>query len=265
MTELSKSLTLTWEIAAQEAIQSGAEEISPSHLLLGLCKLCDRPIPELEAEIQGLVQRLHDVDPKQLRRQLRSLIINPNPFTHPRSEIHRSEESKQAFQRAAEIAESKENNLVLPEYLLQAILEPINSPLADNLAQLGLPDLYEQIFRGEIDNDDRLRREALRSLLKQIGKSDVELQDLLISHPTSNPYDNLEILQKSGDDNPKIREKIHQAGIRALEELTQSPKVQKIITEISIDALIVVFAPLGIAVKAIKILLEKSELKDNDR
>ncbi|VXD14619.1 hypothetical protein PL8927_290021 [Planktothrix serta PCC 8927] len=30
-----------------------------------MCKLCDRPIPELEAEIQGLVQRLHDVDPKQ--------------------------------------------------------------------------------------------------------------------------------------------------------------------------------------------------------
>ena len=72
-------------------------------------------------------------------------------------------------------------------------------------------------------------------------------------------------MQKSGDYNPQIREKIHQAGIRALEELTQSPKVHKIITEISIDALIVVFAPLGIAVKAIKILLEKSELKDNDR
>jgi len=177
--KLSKSLAIAWEIAAKEAIESSATEISPSHLLIGLCKLCNQQISEIEEEIQGLLSRLGDVDPKQLRRCLRS-ILSPSPSTpHPRQEIHRSQESKQAFQRAEEIAQGKNSEHILPEHLLQAILEPINSPLVDHLSQLGLPNLYEQIFRDEIDNDDRLRREVVRAMLEQIGRSDVELQDLL--------------------------------------------------------------------------------------
>lgn len=262
MSTSADSLTLTWEIAAQEAIQANAEEITPSHLFLGLCKLCDRFLPELEDETQGLVQRLRDLDTKTLRRQMRSFLINPGSRPDRPSAIHRNEESKQAFQRAAEIAEIKGTDLVLPEYLLEAILEPIDSLLADHLTQLGYPNLYEQVFPDEIDNDDRLRREAVRVLLKQIGKSDLELQDLLISHSTTNPSDTLKVLQTSAEDRPQLRNKLSQFAEKALNELTHSDRVKKILTETSIDALIVFFAPLGIAVKAITILVEKSNTED---
>ncbi len=262
MLQSATSLTLTWEIAAHEAINVGAEDITPSHLFLGLCKLCDRPLPELEAETQGLVQRFEDLDTKTLRRQMRSLIFNPTPIAHPRSDIHRSEESKQAFQRAAEIAETNETDLVLAEYLLEAILEPIDSVLQDHLTQLGYANLYEQIFPDKIDNDDRLRREAVRVLLKQIGKSSLELQDLLISNSTSNPSDTLKVLQSSTESRPNLKSQLRQIAEKALNELIQSYRVKRMLKETSIDVLLSVFPPLGIAIKVIIILVERSNTSE---
>ena len=262
MTEYSKSLTIVWEIAAREAVDSSSEEITPSHFLIALCKICDRQIPEIKEEIHGLLDRFHGIDLKQLRRRLRSLITNSNLVANLGEKINRSAESKQAFQRAEEIAQSKENNNILPEHFLQAILEPINSPLADALNQLGMPDFYEDIFSDVVDNDDRLRREAVRSILEKIDLSEIELQDLLASQQTSNPSKSLEQLCSSGESNPRLRDKLFKVAEKALEDLTHNAKVRKLVTETSIDVLMTVFFPLGLSAKAINILLEKSEPKD---
>jgi ATP-dependent Clp protease ATP-binding subunit ClpA len=260
----SKSLILAWEIAARETIETSAEEISPSHLLIGLCKVCDLKIPEIEEEVQGLLNRLSNNDPQQLRRRLRSLLITPNAINTPERKVHRSQESKHVFQRAEEIAQSKGSSSVLPEHLLQAILEPIDSPLADRLTQLGLPNLYEEVFSDEIDNDDRLRREAVRSVLDQVGCSDTELQNLLVSYQASNPSKTLELLQNSGESDRAIKKNLIHASNRALDELMHSPKVRKIVVEVGIDVLTAVFAPLGISARAINILLKKSEAETDE-
>ncbi|MCP2727297.1 hypothetical protein [Limnofasciculus baicalensis] len=130
MAHYSPSLIFTWEIAAVEAKASNANEIEPSHLLIGLCKLCDLDLerfftgppmekqgqrPEFEADILELKQKFQqaDIDPTTFRRRLRSVVANLGPDVDSGRGMSRSQESRQVFRRAEEIV-WKQGNLPCP-------------------------------------------------------------------------------------------------------------------------------------------------------
>jgi len=136
MAHYSPSLIFTWEIAAVEAKATNATEIEPSHLLIGLCKLCDLDLesffttppleklgqrPEFEADILELKQKFQqvDIEPTSFRRRLRSIIANLEAEVDNAQGMSRSQESRQVFRRAEEIA-WKQGNVPRPHHLSNA-------------------------------------------------------------------------------------------------------------------------------------------------
>jgi len=126
MDELSTSVKIAWQIAAQEAASSRSIYIEPEHILIGLCsleKLIDNPgiTPELITEKNYIDQVLQSVnlDPTRLRRQVRKRI---RVGTHQPTEntIHRSQTCKQLFDRAELV---KDGIRITSRELLVAIIE----------------------------------------------------------------------------------------------------------------------------------------------
>lgn len=150
MAGYSPSLIFAWEIAGVEAKASNATEIEPSHLLIGLCKLCDSDLerrPEFEADILELKQKFQrvNIDPTTFRRRLRSIVANPGPYVDSGQGISRSQESRQVFRRAEEIA-WKQGNLPRPHHLLQALWELPAPPWGNILDGMDVRNLQEDFF-----------------------------------------------------------------------------------------------------------------------
>ena len=162
MADYSPSLIFTWEIAAVEAKASNATEIEPSHLLIGLCKLCDSDLerffttppiekqgqrPEFEADILELKQKFQrvNIDPTTFRRRLRSIVANPGPYVDSGQGISRSQQSRQVFRRAEEIA-WKQGNLPRPHHLLQALWELPAPPWVKILNEMDISNLQERFI-----------------------------------------------------------------------------------------------------------------------
>lgn len=162
MADYSPSLLFTWEIAAVEGKASNATEIEPSHLLIGLCKLCDSDLerffktppiekqgqrPEIEADIIELKEKFQrvNIDPTTFRRRLRSIVAKPGPYVDNGQGISRSQESRQVFRRAEEIAR-KQGNLPRPHHLLQALLELPAPPWANILDEMDISNLQERFI-----------------------------------------------------------------------------------------------------------------------
>jgi ATP-dependent Clp protease ATP-binding subunit ClpC len=150
MAGYSPSLIFAWEIAAVEAKASNANEIEPSHLLIGLCKLCDSDLerrPEFEADILELKQKFQrfNIDPTTFRRRLRSVVANPGPAADTGRGMSRSQESRQVFQRAEEIA-GKQGNLPRPHHLLQALWELPAPSWGNILDEMDARNLQEDFF-----------------------------------------------------------------------------------------------------------------------
>jgi ATP-dependent Clp protease ATP-binding subunit ClpC len=134
----SSSLALVWLVAQFEARHLKASTLTPTHLLLGLCKIVDLDLPELVSknapdrdavleeslrEVRKLrtVFRTAGVDAKQLRRNLRK----PEPerrFELAESDrLRRNPAAKRIFADAEHIAELG-GGVVYPVHLLYATL-----------------------------------------------------------------------------------------------------------------------------------------------
>ena len=134
----SSSLALVWLVAQFEARHLKASTLTPTHLLLGLCKIVDLDLPDLVSknapdrdavleeslrEVRKLrtVFRTAGVDAKMLRRSLR----RPEPerrFEMGESDrIRRNPAAKRIFADAEHIAELG-GGVVYPVHLLYATL-----------------------------------------------------------------------------------------------------------------------------------------------
>ncbi|MDC0831885.1 ClpB protein [Geitlerinema sp. FC II] len=157
MAVYAPSTVLAWNIAAIEAKSGHASEISPAHLLLGLCKLCDLDLErfcprqirnnplqkrEFKSDIQVLQQWFDSwgLDRTQFRRQLRSQVARPTPVRVHQGIMHRDRAAREVFSRAEEIStlQSIDEPTVRPYHLLQALFELPNAPWENLLAELGI-------------------------------------------------------------------------------------------------------------------------------
>ncbi|MEW6663587.1 MAG: AAA family ATPase [Thermodesulfobacteriota bacterium] len=148
MSEMSPSLGLAWLIAALEAGMAGHELIEPEFLFIGLCKLEDiatpshlrklqiaeADIPTAKAEVEALLQVFSqfNVDPKTLRREMRSTLgkgLGKNEGEIPGT-MHRSERSRAVFARADQLAQEASAAKTTIFHLLAALLEdPANKAI----------------------------------------------------------------------------------------------------------------------------------------
>lgn len=149
----SSSLALVWLVAQFEARNLKASTLTPTHLLLGLCKIVDLDLPELVSknapdrdavleeslrEVRKLRTffRTAGVDAKQLRRSLRK----PEPerrFEFGESNrIRRNPAAKRVFADAEHLAELG-GGIVYPVHLLYATLLAKDEHCDSTLASLG--------------------------------------------------------------------------------------------------------------------------------
>src|SRR5208337_2481258 len=118
MQNLSVGADMAWRIAAQEAAESGYKCIEKEHLLIGIVSIekviADGPGQSgndqnerqtLKAEHSRLkrVLRSHGLDQTKLRRIIRKK-LGSGGYKHTEKTIHRSEECKAVFEKAAAVA-----------------------------------------------------------------------------------------------------------------------------------------------------------------
>lgn len=162
----SPGVIIIWQIAAVEAKKSNAAKIESIHLLIGACKFCDfdwkdflaassiTNIPQrvdFEAEQLSLQQRFDraSLDAKSFRRRLRQIVAQPAKDISSSEVMSRSQESRNVFNRAEEIAaiEAREAHSY---HLLQALLELPNPPWQETLREMGINNLLNSMFGDEL-------------------------------------------------------------------------------------------------------------------
>ncbi len=154
MANLSPSLLLAWDIAANEAANSKSNVIEPEHLFIGLCKLedfssatalIDLGYDQAEAElmqpdIDALITVFYQfgLSPANLRREMRArkgtgmlnllggwttgMLKQPSQVSET-TVIHRSHASRLAFARADEFALMNGSFSTGVSHLLAALLD----------------------------------------------------------------------------------------------------------------------------------------------
>ncbi len=150
----SHSLILIWRLAEHEAQQLGAQNIEPTHLLLGLCKAVDVDLraivptgaidfdlvlEELLREVRRLrnVFQITSLDVRTFRRALRSRIGGGRLCPSELQFLHRSECSKQIFDQAGKFAEMSDS-LVYPVQLLYALVSIQDEQRDSLLKEMGV-------------------------------------------------------------------------------------------------------------------------------
>ncbi len=149
----SSSLALVWLLAQFEARHLKASTLTPTHLLLGLCKIVDIDLPELVSksapdrdevleeslrEVRKLrtVFRTAGVDAKRLRRSLRKPEPERRFELDASNRIRRTPAAKRIFADAEHIAELG-GGVVYPVHLLYATMINEDEHRDNTLASLG--------------------------------------------------------------------------------------------------------------------------------
>lgn len=136
MAELSIAAAVALQVAAQEAVAGRHERIGRDLLLIGICSLekvlqlnvAGGP-PEALRALQAEHNRMLDVlrscalDPTQLRRAVRQR-LGRGSFDHTGLVVHRDDECRGIFRRAAELVEP--GGLITTLHLLAALLEDLS-------------------------------------------------------------------------------------------------------------------------------------------
>jgi ATP-dependent Clp protease ATP-binding subunit ClpC len=132
MSPLTIASNAVWQLAAQEALNSGSLLLEKEHLLLGICsleKLIDTQA-DFYAEtqqnfqdevlaVEALIREAFGTSPRSLHQKLRANLASAGK-TLPGVVVHRSPECKRIFQRAAKLAGA---DAVSCADLLRALLE----------------------------------------------------------------------------------------------------------------------------------------------
>lgn len=157
MLEFTPVLSLVWQIAAIEAADARHEFIEPEHFFIALCKLegfanvtrlralgvPESQVPAVEAEIDllmGLFNRFN-ISTTTIRHDLRRHKGTGN-FMPPRNEqdreVHRSLESKMAFEQGAHYAQKAHVPVLTIFHLLAGLLYDPSSRLTEWLKSRGI-------------------------------------------------------------------------------------------------------------------------------
>lgn len=177
MFEISSGVIVTWQIAAMEAAHGSHQYIEKEHIFIGLCKAGDLLTPEYleEAGIDsGKIDRFlqeagldHEqknqfrselgalnellagfgLNKTKLRRRLRGM-VGQGDYEHKERVIHRSQDCKQVFTRAAELAKTHGFPKIGAFPLLLTILEEPDTPVSKAISEVGanVEDLKQAIL-----------------------------------------------------------------------------------------------------------------------
>jgi ATP-dependent Clp protease ATP-binding subunit ClpC len=159
MAPLTKAARMAWEIGAAEAARARHPMIEREHLLIGLCSLLkvleylrytrieSLPVDAIREEGAAIERALlsQGISSVALRRGVRSR-LRPGNAVHADAVVHRSDECKAIFRRAAELV--PEGRDVAASHLLVAVLEAAGPKIGAVLAGSGAAA-------------ERLRRELL--------------------------------------------------------------------------------------------------------
>ncbi len=169
MPQLTKAARMAWEIGAAEAARARHPMIEREHLLIGLCSLQkilqylkftrieSLPVDAIREEGEGIERAFvsHGITAAAFRRRVRSR-LRPGTAVHKDPVVHRSDECKGAFRRAAEIA--SEGAEVTASHLLAAVLEAPGHILTAVLSGAGIsPDLLRRdLLAGKVVRQDQV-------------------------------------------------------------------------------------------------------------
>jgi ATP-dependent Clp protease ATP-binding subunit ClpC len=174
------SLVLVWRLAEFEARILLSTTITPSHLLLGLCKCVDVDLPSLLPdpspnrnnrleELLRDTRRLRELftrvglDPKRFRRSLRPACLGDRSRPSKARRLERTPASKEVFMRAAQWA-SLNSRQVLPIHLLHALLLSADSQRDELLSHQGVePSALKRAARESVTGPDDRVHEASRN------------------------------------------------------------------------------------------------------
>lgn len=184
MKDLSLAADMAWRIAAHEAAASGYKFIEKEHLLIGIASIekviADGPEQagikqndwkDLKAEHSLLKQilRSHGIDQTKLRRIIRKRLGNGG-YKHTEKTIHRSEECKAVFAKAAAFPDLK---LITTLHLAAAIAGNPGDILTTVFSELKVDPkaLRETLLSPPTpSNEDQQNNDASQSYLERYGR-----------------------------------------------------------------------------------------------
>jgi adenylate cyclase len=168
MAELSKAVDLAWQAAADEALQSGARSVEPSHLMIGTCSvekvvsssdasLSDQEREEIAGECSDWSEALAEarLSPLELRRALRGGLPSSSGTAQDAvgKGISRSTASRAVFENAEELVRSTSRPRVRLIHLAAALLECVE-PISAVIRKLrGDPDLLQVAVKRRITTE----------------------------------------------------------------------------------------------------------------
>ncbi len=162
MPKMTAAARMAWEIGAAEAARARHPLIEREHIVVGVLSLRKvlqylnfthveslpvESIREEGGEIERILGRL-GITSETFRRGVRSR-LRPGTAVHEEPVVHRSEECKQIFRRAGELAEPAEAEEVSTRHLFAAILDDPGPVVSAVLAGAGIPpDLLRKDLLG---------------------------------------------------------------------------------------------------------------------
>ncbi len=129
--ENSPVVMIIWQIATIEAVLAKQQFIEKEAVFIGLCKMLDalkkkefRQIEELRAELEPIEDIFNElsIDRKRLYRRLRA-VVGQGDYEQTDKVIHRSEECKELFAKAEEIAKKYNYPTLQAIHLWLSIIE----------------------------------------------------------------------------------------------------------------------------------------------
>ncbi|MGO9611738.1 MAG: AAA family ATPase [Dissulfurispiraceae bacterium] len=188
MQNLSIGADVAWRIAAQEAAASGYKFVEKEHLFIGILSLekvtaagsdqlgKDQNAWQALKEEHSLLKRVlrsHGIDQTKLRRIIRKKLGSAG-YKHTEKTIHRSEECKAVFAKAAAIADLKR---ITTLHLAAAIAENPGDILTSVFADL---EVFPSVLRDALlnppekapvqANEGQMNNDAPQSYLERYGR-----------------------------------------------------------------------------------------------
>jgi ATP-dependent Clp protease ATP-binding subunit ClpA len=154
MPDLSPGVQAAWQMAAAEAVELQHDLLEPLHLFIGICSIekllsaeaqeklpmAPRAVVALWAEWNALSPLFNKIgsSPATLRRDARRALGRGNYAGDDARQVSRSEASRTAFWRAAQLAEESGASTINLAYLFAALLDDVWGAVATFLALRGV-------------------------------------------------------------------------------------------------------------------------------
>ncbi len=154
MPDLSEGVQAAWQTAAAEVVELRHDLLEPLHLFIGICNVENLLSAEAQEKLQmapGAAATLRSewntlsplfakicLSPATLRRDARSALGRGNYSSDETRQVSRSEASRAAFWRAAELAEKSGASAINLAHLFAALLDDMWGAVATFLVQHGV-------------------------------------------------------------------------------------------------------------------------------